>query len=300
MMRVRQLGKYTTRRSPVAAAGRGSDGAGRGSGEVARHQRDEARARDGGRARGQHLEQRGAAGQRARERGRAQPGAGGRARRAGSAPRAQAPAAGATGGCAASRISLISAPVSILTGHEVAHIESPAQVSVALVGEVRLHLGQGGQRLRRPLRPERGHRAREHDALPRRDGEVARGAARLAEAALHAAVGGGRDRRQRLQRLEVHLGVVVEQHARVEDAVGVEQALHALHHGVGLVAPLVAHEGRDVAPGAVLGLERAVVFPHHQVHQLAHERAVARHRVGRARSPARRRSAGSRRGRARR
>ena len=71
--------------------------------------------------------------------------------------------------------------------------------------------------------------------------------------------------------LRWHLGIVVQHHAGVQDAVGIEQGLDPLHDLVGALAPLVAHERRHVAARAVLGLERAVVLAHHHLDELAHE-----------------------------
>ena len=77
--------------------------------------------------------------------------------------------------------------------------------------------------------------------------------------------------------LDVAFGVVVEYHSRVEQAVGVEELFHGLHHGIGVVAPLVAHEGSHVTARAVLGLQRAVVFVHHQGLHVVHQALVAAH-----------------------
>ncbi len=57
---------------------------------------------------------------------------------------------------------------------------------------------------------------------------------------------------------------------------GIEQGLHPLHDPVGLLAPLQLDEGRHVAAGAVLPLERAVEAAHHHVADLLHEGLVAR------------------------
>ena len=76
------------------------------------------------------------------------------------------------------------------------------------------------------------------------------------------------------------LGVVVEDHAGIEDAVGVEQVLDAPHHGIGPLAPLVAHERGHVSARPVLRLEGAVVLPHHEEDELAHEGGVAPHGGG--------------------
>ena len=78
----------------------------------------------------------------------------------------------------------------------------------------------------------------------------------------------------------MELRVVAQDHAGIEDAIGVEQGLDPLHDLVGAIAPFVADERGHVAPGPVLGLEGAVVLPHHHRDQLAHERVVAAHGRG--------------------
>src|SRR6201999_3316059 len=102
-----------------------------------------------------------------------------------------------------------------------------------LAGAVR---GAGLQRLvlellqprPRPGRPGRlpGHLPAQHDPLPRRRGQVAARADRLAEAALDAGRRRLLDWRRRFQVAEVYAGVAVEDHAGVEHAVGVGQLLH--------------------------------------------------------------------------
>ena len=67
-------------------------------------------------------------------------------------------------------------------------------------------------------------------------------------------------------------GIVVEHHAGVEDAVGIQQPLDPLHQRVRRFSPLVPDEGRHVASGAV-------VLPDHEVDQVPHEGAVARGRL---------------------
>ena len=73
----------------------------------------------------------------------------------------------------------------------------------ALVGEVGLERVRAVAVLGLPSAPSRVELARDHDALARGEREVARRAARLAEAALDAAVGERRDRAAGLQVLEV-------------------------------------------------------------------------------------------------
>ncbi len=116
--------------------------------------------------------------------------------------------------------------------------------------------------------------APDDDTLARRQGQPVGWADRLAEAALDALVddlvGGG----HRLEVLQVDVRVFGEHHVRIEDAGGVEQALDLPHQRVGLAAPFQLDEGRHVAPGAVLGLERAAELDSHQLRHFAHEGLV--------------------------
>ena len=145
------------------------------------------------------------------------------------------------------------------------------------------------------------------DTHARGEGEAARHAVHLAESALYALVGalhgldgllGGRhltalelevgaavghavevvvEHGQRFKALDEALGVVVEDHALVEQSVGVEDGLELLHGLIGLVAPLILHEGSHIAASAVLGLERAVVLLYHQPGHVAHHLLIAAH-----------------------
>ncbi|MNZ44912.1 hypothetical protein D3C78_625500 [compost metagenome] len=69
--------------------------------------------------------------------------------------------------------------------------------------------------------------------------------------------------------------VFAQHHVGVEDAVGVEQALQLPHQLVGVMAPFQLHERCHVAPGAVLGLERAAELHRHQLRHIVHEGLVA-------------------------
>ncbi len=131
------------------------------------------------------------------------------------------------------------------------------------------HLEHGGAlRLARHLAPQ-------DDALARRGGHVTAGAHGLAEAALHALRHHVLDRGRRLQVLHVHVRVAVQHHSRVERVVRVGQPLDAPHHLGGAGAPFALHVGGHVHPGAVLGLQGAVVAVHHQLHEVVHEGVVA-------------------------
>ncbi len=117
--------------------------------------------------------------------------------------------------------------------------------------------------------------APDHDALARAQGQALGGADRFAEAAfdalVHNLVGGW----QRLQVLEVDLWVFAEHHVRIENTVGIEQALELPHQLVGVAAPFQFDEGCHIAPGTVLGLERTTELDCHQLRHVVHERLVA-------------------------
>ena len=83
------------------------------------------------------------------------------------------------------------------------------------------------------------------------------------------------DRRRRLQVAQVDARVVVEHDPGREHAVGVGEPLDPPHQLGRLRAPLALDERRHVDPGAVLGLERAVVLVDDQLDQLLHEGVVA-------------------------
>ena len=115
----------------------------------------------------------------------------------------------------------------------------------------------------------------DHDPLARAQGQAFGGADRLAEAAFDALVDDLVGGRQRFQMLEVDLRVFAEHHVRIENAVGIEQALELPHQLVGVAAPFQFDEGCHVAPGTVLGLERTAELDSHQLRHVVHERLVA-------------------------
>ena len=115
------------------------------------------------------------------------------------------------------------------------------------------------------------------DALARAQGQPLGRAHRLAEAALDALIHNLVGRRQWLEVLEVDLRIFAEHHVRVEDAVGVQQALELPHQLVGIAAPFQLDERCHVAPGAVLSLQRTAEFHRHQLRHVVHERLVAVH-----------------------
>ena len=119
------------------------------------------------------------------------------------------------------------------------------------------------------------HLATDHDSLARRRRRVATRADGLAEAALDAVRRDLLDLGLGLQMLEVDAGIPVEHDAGVEHAVRIRELLDPPHHRRRLLAPLAFHVRRHVQPGAVLGLQRAVVLADDQLDQLLHELVVA-------------------------
>ena len=63
------------------------------------------------------------------------------------------------------------------------------------------------------------------------------------------------EHRQWLQALDETFRVVIEDHALVQQSVGIEDGLQLLHRLVGLVAPFVFHEGSHVASCTMFGLQ---------------------------------------------
>ncbi|KAF5033189.1 hypothetical protein DSECCO2_609370 [anaerobic digester metagenome] len=122
-----------------------------------------------------------------------------------------------------------------------------------------------------------GHVALKGDALARRGGDVSRGAHGLAVAAFDAGVDKRVHLRQRLQVFHVHLRIVGEDDAGIEQVVRVEGGLEAAHQGVGGPAPLHLHEGGHVAARAVLALERPVVAPDDHLRHFVDEVPVVGH-----------------------
>ncbi len=98
-----------------------------------------------------------------------------------------------------------------------------------------------------------------------REGQAVRGAQRFAETALDAAVDDVLGGRHRLEVFKVGVRVVVEDDAGVEQVVRVEQLLDRAHQVGGFLAPFHLDKGRHVAAGAVLGLQRTIVFVDHQI-----------------------------------
>ena len=113
------------------------------------------------------------------------------------------------------------------------------------------------------------------DTLAGRERQAVRWAERFAETAFDAAVDDVLGGRHRLEVFQVGVRVVVDDHTRVEQAFRVEQGLDAAHQVGGFLAPFHFDEGRHVAAGAVLGLERAVVLVDDQLAQVVHEAGVA-------------------------
>ncbi len=117
----------------------------------------------------------------------------------------------------------------------------------------------------------------EHDALARRQRQGARGADRLAKAALDTRIDDGIARRHGLEVGQVGLGVIVDDDAGIEQAIGVQQRLDAAHQRHPLRPPFQLHIGGHVAAGAVFGLERPAKAHRDQLRHRIHKGAVAGH-----------------------
>ncbi len=73
------------------------------------------------------------------------------------------------------------------------------------------------------------------------------------------------------------LGVVVDDDAGIEQAIGVQQRLDAAHQRHPLRPPFQLHIGGHVAAGAVLGLERPAKAHGDEFRHRVHKGAVAGH-----------------------
>src|SRR5512141_819214 len=70
---------------------------------------------------------------------------------------------------------------------------------------------------------------------------------------------------------DVSLRIGVDDHARVEHVIGIEQRLEVPHDGVGIAPPFGFDEWRHIATGAMLGLERSVVLAADNLYHRADE-----------------------------
>ena len=168
------------------------------------------------------------------------------------------------------RRSFTSLPVSIESGQASAQVPSAAQVCKPVVHV--LALERDSDRRSRRLA---GELAAQHDPLPWGRGQVAAGAGRLAEPALDAVVRDLLDLRCRDQVAQVHAGVGFKTTPGASTASGSASSLYTPHQLGRVLAPLALYVGRHVDPGAVLGLQRAVVLAEDQLDQALHERLVA-------------------------
>ena len=121
------------------------------------------------------------------------------------------------------------------------------------------------------------HLALHHYALARRQRKAATHAVHFAESTFYALVHMVVGQRKWFEALDVAFGVVVKYHSRIQYAVGVEQVFHFLHQAVSLLAPLVLHKWCHITTRAVLGLERPVVFIHHEAFYLKHQILIFLH-----------------------
>ena len=112
------------------------------------------------------------------------------------------------------------------------------------------------------------------NALAWREGEAVRRAERFAEATFDAAVNDVFSRWHRFQVFEVGVRVVIKDNAGIKQLVGVEQRLDFAHQVSRVLAPFHFDKRCHVAPGAVFGLERAIIFFDNQLAEVIHETGV--------------------------
>ena len=135
---------------------------------------------------------------------------------------------------------------------------------------IQRHVGEIGFQRRGCVAAPR-HLAAYHDSLPRRQREIAAGAARFAEAAFDALVDFLLHAGQALQIGQMRARVRVDENAGVEQVLRVGQFLYALHDAISFRPPFSFDKRRHVAAGAVFAFERSVVAVHHQTHHVIHE-----------------------------
>ena len=94
-----------------------------------------------------------------------------------------------------------------------------------------------------------------HNALTRRHGETTTHTVHFAEATFHTLVNVFVGQRKWFKRFHEAIGVVVENHARVENVLWVEQVFHFLHHRKRFWSPLFFHEWSHISTCAMFCLE---------------------------------------------
>src|SRR5580704_5967484 len=77
-----------------------------------------------------------------------------------------------------------------------------------------------------------------------------------------------------LEILEVNLRIVAQQDIWGQDSVWIKKLFGAPHQVRELVAPFAPDKGSHVDSCSMLRLQRAVIFIHHQLNQVAHEAVV--------------------------
>src|SRR5580704_16008301 len=75
-------------------------------------------------------------------------------------------------------------------------------------------------------------------------------------------------------------GIARQYYVRCQNPVRIGELLYAPHHGGGLLTPFRCDERRHIPAGSVLSLQRAVMFPDDELHQLGHEGRVPGPSVG--------------------
>ena len=78
------------------------------------------------------------------------------------------------------------------------------------------------------------------------------------------------------------LRVRIHEHARIKNALGIQQLLDGFHDGIGGCAPFHFHKGGYVTACAVFRLERTVVLFSDELAEVVHKGRVAGHFCGRA------------------
>ena len=84
---------------------------------------------------------------------------------------------------------------------------------------------------------------------------------------------------QWFQTLDKAIGIIVEDDALVQQAMGVEDGLEFFHHFIGLLAPFILHKRSHIPACSVFSLQRAIVALYDQFCHLSHHLCVSCHLV---------------------
>ena len=69
--------------------------------------------------------------------------------------------------------------------------------------------------------------------------------------------------------------IIVDNHARIQDALRVESRFNPLHQSVNFRSPFLLHKRRHISPRSVLGFQAAVVLSRDQICERVHKRGVS-------------------------